>query len=270
MNILLYPNLDKYQVSNVVDKIIDYFNDQTHKIFLKKEHAYLLNKTCILNSFQDVDIAISLGGDGTFLGMCRELLLNKCYVTNVTGINMGTLGFLTTIQTNNLTNRLFDIANKNYSITKRSILESDDNIAINDIAVTKGSMISRMLHFAVYIDDKHFMDYRADGIIIATATGSTGYNLSAGGSIVHPSLDAILITPICAHSIKIRPLIVRANTTIRIQLLDSQDALVTFDGQKSFPLKTNREIEIKNFNHKLNSIQFKDLTYFDVLKEKLL
>ncbi len=281
MSILLWPNLEKHNIKETLDKVVQYlYNNSKNDIdkpIMLKQHAkffYYDNIGIDFESNEVIPIAISFGGDGTFLGMCRELLKNKYFHTRVCGINLGNLGFLTNIGTNNLANRLNDLVNKHYKSIKRNVLigniDDVNQIAINDISVTKGSMISRMLNLSLYIDNKYFMNYRADGLIISTATGSTGYSLSAGGSIVHPSVEALLITPICAHSISMKPLIISFRSSITIKIDDSKEALATFDGQKSYKLNNKQEIHIKSAPYKLNTIQFQDLDYYDIIKEKLI
>jgi len=226
--------------------------------------------------FQTIDMAISIGGDGTLLGVCRKF---ATYDIPVCGINIGNLGFLADIEIDELENKLNKIISGNYHVEERLLLsgsikneQGEEKFlgnAINDVVVTKGSM-SRMLHLGLGINDVHLMNYKADGIIVSSPTGSTAYSLSAGGPIMNPNIKALLLTPICAHTFNIRPLVVNENDVVHISIAEiRQDTIITFDGQESFRLQPGDEIIVRKSKKTASIVKFDDKEYYNVLMGKL-
>jgi NAD+ kinase len=221
------------------------------------------------------DLALSIGGDGTLLGVCRRY---GAYAVPVCGINIGTLGFMADIELGELENKLQKILNRDYRIEHRLLLagfvKSDGEErflghAINDVVVTKGG-VARMLHLGLSINDSHLMDYKADGVIVSSPTGSTAYSLSAGGPIMSPSIQALLVTPICAHTFNMRPLVVGEDDVVHIKIAAiHQDIIVTFDGQESFRLLPGDEITVMKSNVQAGIIKFEDKDYYQILRTKL-
>jgi len=219
-----------------------------------------------------VDIVIALGGDGTMLRAAR--LVGDRSIP-LMGINLGRLGFLTQSSPENLEKALEMLALKKYSIEKRMTLEcgiesSDEKWrALNDIVISRES-ISRVISLKVMIDDTYLTSYNADGVIIATPTGSTAHSLSAGGPILSPDNKNILLTPICPHTLTNRPLILSKKSCIKISLHSSQgEGLITIDGQTVLPLKEGQELTIKRSIYPINLITFDNLSYFTILRQKL-
>ena len=142
--------------------------------------------------------------------------------------------------------------------------------AINDVVIAKGGA-ARMLHFGLYINQTHLMDYKADGLIVSSPTGSTAYSLSAGGPILNPTIRGVLLTPICAHTFQIRPLVVGENDLIRLKIGNvHQDVIVTLDGQESFYVQPGDEIIVRKANTTAQIVKFEDKDYYKVLRTKLL
>ena len=141
--------------------------------------------------------------------------------------------------------------------------------AINDVVITKGG-VARMLRLGLYINETHLMDYKADGLIVSSPTGSTAYSLSAGGPILNPTIRALLLTPICAHTFQMRPLIVNENEEVLIKISASQDIMLTLDGQVSHKIQPNDEIIVRKAKESAQIVKFDDKNYYDVLKAKML
>lgn len=213
------------------------------------------------------DFVCAIGGDGTILKASRFYAKTE---TPVMGINLGRLGFLSLITPSEI-NKVGDIIkNKEYSIEKRMMLKSGKCYALNDIVI-KGHSAGRTSKFNLYINNKIVSEYIADGIIISTPTGSTAYGLSAGGPILHPSLNSIVIVPICAHTMTARPLVVPATEKI---LIKSVDELldVSCDGQETITGTLNgvKDVLVEASEHSALLAFPKNNNFYSVLKSKLL
>lgn len=208
------------------------------------------------------DFICAIGGDGTILKVSRFYAKTS---TPVMGINSGRLGFLSLVSPKDIWNLPEIIKNKTYETEDRMMLKSLGCTALNDIVI-KGHTLSRTSKFDLYINDNLVSDYIADGIIVATPTGSTAYGLSAGGPVIHPELDAIVVVPICAHTMTARPLVIPATEKITIK---SSDELldVSCDGQERFSELTSLNIERSEFKAKLAFPKRDD--FYTVLKNKL-
>ena len=198
---------------------------------------------------KDIDCAIVIGGDGTLIGVAR--LLKK--EVPIMGINMGTLGYLTEIEVDRIEESLDQILSGHYMLEDRMMLDGifDDgreNVALNDIVLSrKGNL--RIIHFNVYVNGTLLNSYEADGIVISTPTGSTAYNLSAGGPIVEPGAKLIVITPVCPHSLNKSSIILGANDKIVIEMCDNkgveEERVASFDGELHCNLVSGDRVEIK-------------------------
>ena len=278
MQIAIYPNLDKKDVHAVVRRIVRFFSDKpVHVMIPQKEAAALGMAEFGVQEIEKlpVDMALSLGGDGTLLGVCQRY---GSHVVPVCGVNLGTLGFMADIEPAELEDRLAKILSNNYYIEKRLLLagwlhrgQKDTFLghAINDVVVTKGG-VARMLYLGLSINETHLVDYKADGLIVSTPTGSTAHSLSAGGPIRNPAIQALLVTPICAHTFNMRPLVARDTDVIHIHVASvHQDILVTFDGQESFPLQPGDEVIVRQAQESAKIVKFEDKDYYQELKTKL-
>jgi NAD+ kinase len=226
-----------------------------------------------------VDLVVVLGGDGTLLSVADCIGAAGTGIPML-GVNFGSLGFLTEVTLPELYPSLEAALNGHARIEERMMLHSTtmrsgetfaDHIALNDVVVTKGAR-SRMIDLSVTVGDEFVTRVKADGLIVATPTGSTAYNLSAGGPIVQPTLDALLLTPIAPHTLTHRPIVIPMSSTVRIQpnIQDAREELfVTFDGQAGFPLQGGDEIRICRAERTLRLIRPATRSYFAVLREKL-
>lgn len=215
------------------------------------------------------DALISIGGDGTLISTARRSFSHQ---KPILGINMGHLGFLTDLQRHEVKSFLPNLKIGHYNITNHMMLEGkiDEEssfFALNDIILSRPNDTS-MLHLKAYIDGNYFNSYYGDGLILATPTGSTAYNISAGGAVVYPFSHNLLLTPICAHSLTQRPLILPANFTIDVELGEQGICNIIIDGQENKTLKSGQKISIKAKKDGAKLIHNVRWDYFKILKEK--
>ncbi len=220
------------------------------------------------------DLLVVLGGDGTILEVAQSVAKDN---TPVLGINLGHLGFLS--QAEEFSKEMFeDIFAGNYSIRECMMLSAEvvekgktveKFTALNDI-VLKGEF-ARMVNINLDIDGTNTNNYPADGVIIATATGSTAYSLSAGGAIVHPELDAIIITPICPHTLKARCMIVPDSKTVQVSFSEPyrNNAVLNVDGERNLVLSENTCVRVEKSKYKVKFINLNKRNFYDIIREKI-
>ncbi len=226
----------------------------------------------------DVECAIVLGGDGTMLHASHDLCLRKIPVF---GINMGTFGFLAQTEVSGIGKAIKTLAEDDHKIEERLMLSADISckgqkvsaLAVNDVVITKGSR-TRVISLGVYVNDDLVGEYFGDGVIVSSPTGSTGYSLSAGGPIVTPEAELMLITPICPHTLNARCIIVAATdrVTIKVQNMGNNknpDADAVVDGYRSYGLVPGDVITVKRAGTNSRMIRLGDRSFFDVLHGKL-
>jgi NAD+ kinase len=225
------------------------------------------------------DLVVVLGGDGTFIGMAGRIAQSGSSVP-ILGVNFGSLGFLTEIPLGELFESLESVLEGEAQIDKRVMLRARtlrgdgvyaDRLVLNDVVITKAAL-SRIIDLSVSIGEQPVMRVRADGLIVATPTGSTAYNLAAGGPIVHPSMDALLLTPIAPHMLTNRPVVVPGSSEVRVQpTMDgaNDEVFATFDGQFGHPLETEDIVEIRRAERALNVVRAPTRSYFELLRQKL-
>lgn len=265
-------NLEHENASFYADKVCEFLKSKS--INCQKEE---INPACVQESRTyntDVSFAIVIGGDGTLLSTAR---FYAKYDIPVFGIHSGRLGFLAQLKPVNIEAGLEKILNGEFKIEDRMMLKSTDETgdfkfnALNDIVV-KGGTLSRTSRLYLYINNKHVCDYLADGLIVSTPTGSTAYTLSAGGPVVVPGMDAIVIVPICAHSLTTRPLVIPAHEKIEIRTCNECELIyLTADGQENHRLDTGERIYIERNekNAKLVLLDSDDNGFYSILREKL-
>ncbi|MGA1940417.1 NAD(+)/NADH kinase [Arcobacter sp. YIC-310] len=252
-------------------KIKKIFNENDIETYLEYNSAmmiddegYSLDSLC-----KKVDFLVSVGGDGTLLSVVRRSFK---YNIPILGINLGTLGFLTDINMDELEKFVADLKKDNYRIDNRMMIEGNLNlnnfVAFNDIVISRKS-ISSMISIDAKIDGKPFNSYYGDGVIISSPTGSTAYNLSVGGPLVYPLTEAFIITPVAPHSLTQRPLVMPADFEIEFNISDNQGAVIIVDGQDIYEIEQNETIKIKIAQDNAKLIHRCERNYFDVLNEKL-
>ena len=225
--------------------------------------------------YQKNNIIISLGGDGTLLGICRKNIKR----IPIIGVNLGHLGFITQFTVTDFFNHINEILNGQFKWFNRSLYQVSlfGNSKIlyqenffNDVVLHQ-SKISRLVRSSLTINDEHVYKLASDGLIISTTIGSTAYSLAAGGPIVHPDVNGLVITPICPNRFGHRPMVIPNESIIQLRLLESTgQANITLDGQESFPMSAGQYLEIKKLkNSQIKLITNEEITYFHTLKEKL-
>ena len=259
------------ELKNVYFKIEAMFLEKNINLILEENSANMIEKQGIDfdTLCKKVDFLISIGGDGTLLGLARKAFK---YDLPVLGINLGTLGFLTDLSMEQLPKFIDDLVKDDYKINPRMIIEGQIKdkkfIAFNDIVISRKNL-STMLEVRAKIDKKAFNTYFGDGLIVSTPSGSTAYNLSVGGPIVYPLTNAFIITPIAPHSLTQRPIVVPADFEIEFKVTKDTGAVVIIDGQELYDLNKDEIIKIKIATKKAKMLHRSSRDFFEVLSEKL-
>jgi len=221
-----------------------------------------------------VDLLIVLGGDGTLLSMARAV---GDLGVPLLGVNLGGLGFLTATTLEEMFPALEAYLGGRMAIEERMLLAARvirngqplcEYAALNDVVITKSAM-SRIIDLSVSVDGRYATAYRADGLIISTPTGSTAYSLSAGGPILFPTMDAVVLTPICSHTLTNRPIVVPGTDRIEVSLLADQEVMATMDGQVGVGLREGDTVEIRKAASRIRLVRFPQKDFFSVLRTKL-
>jgi NAD+ kinase len=230
--------------------------------FLESNHIEVVYKGA-----PDVDFIISLGGDGTILSIVHE---HPNIDAPILGINTGHLGFMADVQVADVYPSLQDLLSGAYTVEERLILEGNNStFAVNDFVIHRSPNPS-MIEIGIHVNGLYLNTFEADGLIIATPNGSTAYSLGAGGPIVSPSLEAIVITPICPHTISNRPLVLTADKEIQIQYLSQYPPVeVRADGLPPFSLSTGESFHIRRSSRKFKLVSLLRQDYFSTLRSKL-
>ena len=222
-----------------------------------------------------IDAVVVLGGDGTLLRAVQRVLDEE---TPILGVNLGSLGFLTEITSEEVEEALRNLVSGHYAYSWRSMLraalvrgeESTGYEGLNDVTIAKAATVSRIVEFTVSVGDRLVSDFRADGLIVSSPTGSTAYNLAAGGPILHPALDAVVLTPICPHMLSNRPVVIPAATPVRIQVRSSGSPVhVTVDGQWSREVTPDDALVVSRGSRRVKLVTSGARDYFEVLRTKL-
>ncbi len=257
--------------------LVKWLKDKGKIPLFTKEIGEILNEEYFTKTYitSNSDFIIVLGGDGTFLSVAR---LAKDYSIPIIGVNLGGLGFLTEITLDEMYDVLEEIFKGNYKVNERMMLKatvfrSGEKISsysvLNDVVINKGTL-ARIIELKTSINNVFVTKYRADGLIVATPTGSTAYSLAAGGPIVYPELNCIILSPICPHTLTNRPLVVSGDDIIFVELnsLDN-DVMLTLDGQVGFSLRDEDIIRIEKDEKKTLILTSPNKNYFEVLRNKL-
>ena len=252
----------------VLDEIAKIVNKQTGKRIIPKKDTAPLDRIA-----SECDILIAFGGDGTMLAAAR--LVARAAVP-ILGVNLGKLGFLAELSIDEVESFVDDILNNQHVIEDRMVIKmtaEDQNVqffGVNDIVVDKGNS-SRVIDMETYVNNDYLMTYRADGIIVSTPTGSTGYSLATGGPIVVPKSDVLTISPICPHTLSARSVIVPDSSVIRVSLESKlQNARVTVDGQQEIIVTPPINFFVQKADYTIKLVKRKDKSYYDVLRSKLM
>lgn len=261
-------------IEKILAELIQYFEKKGIECLLEDEAAQKLKKDKGIPREElpeKVDLLVVLGGDGTLLSIAH---LTARENVPVLGVNLGSLGFLTEVPLDevHLTIDAFLEGNEKV-VSPRRMLEATTKgkvyYCLNDVVINKGAL-ARMIQCKIWINTKKIATLRSDGLIISTPTGSTAYSLAAGGPIIQPYIPAIVISPICPHTLSFRPMIISYDSTIKVQLLTAgEEVYLTLDGQRGDLMEKGDVVEIKRSDIELHLISSPKRDYFDLLQEKL-
>ncbi|HTX18645.1 MAG TPA: NAD(+)/NADH kinase [Bacteroidota bacterium] len=250
------------------DEIAKLVNKETGKRVIQKKHTAPLDKIA-----SECDILVAFGGDGTMLSAAR--LVGRAAVP-IIGVNLGKLGFLAELSVEEVESFVDDILNNQHVIEDRMVIKvtaEDQEIGffgVNDIVLDKG-ISSRVIDIETYVNNDYLMTYRADGLIVSTPTGSTGYSLATGGPIVVPKSDVLMISPICPHTLSARSVVVPDSSVIRVSLESRfQNVRITVDGQQEKIVTPPMNFFIQKADYTVKLVKRKDKSYYDVLRSKLM
>ena len=270
---------DREEARTVVPELLTWFHARGLEPLCDKETAAVCPDMTVSTARRaelpsQVDLLLVLGGDGTLLSMAR---LVGGLAVPILGVNLGGLGFLTALTVDELFPALEAYLAGGLVIEERMMLAATvlregerlaEYVALNDMVITKSAM-SRIIRLEVGVDGQLATAYRADGLIISTPTGSTAYCLSAGGPIVFPTMDAMVLTPICSHTLTNRPIVLPADQRIEVRLLTDQDVMLTADGQVGFALKPLDVVEVRRAPSRIRLLRVPQKHFFSVLRTKL-
>jgi len=270
---------DAKEAQGVILTLLDWLGARGLTVVLEKETAGLVpGATAPAARKSDlpgqVDLLIVLGGDGTLLSMARAV---GDLGVPIFGVNLGGLGFLTATTLDEMLPALETLLGGGMEVEERVLLSarvrregqiSGEYLALNDVVITKSAM-SRIIDLVVAVEGRHAINYRADGLIVATPTGSTAYNLSAGGPILFPTMDAVVLTPIAPHTLSNRPIVLPGAQRIEVTLLVEQEVMLTMDGQVGVPLRERDVVEVQKARARIRLVRFPQKDFFSVLRTKL-
>lgn len=281
MKIAIHVNLTRNNAYEVTNDVLDELNKLSAQVLMPEEYEQQFKRNDVIfkdkdDAVRECDVLISIGGDGTFIHAAHDAAK---YDKEILGINAGTLGFLAGLEKHELS-LLKNLINGEYSIDKRMMLCAehysgeeliDKYYCLNDVVVARG-MSLRLCEINVNCDGKKVNNYYADGLIVSTPTGSTAYSLSAGGPVVEPTIESIIITPICTHSLFARSLIFKPESVIELSVINRDLSLpiVSCDGEQSVEVSANSKLMIKRAERYLKIIRIKADSFTDVLSNKLI
>ena len=271
------------QTVRIIDCLVEWLDNRGVTLVVEPElecHPAQAKTGCAIETLPrerlaaNVDLLIVLGGDGTMIAAARMLGDREAPVL---GINYGTLGYLAEFRTEEMIPALEAIFNDDYRLDRRVMLDVElrrneqrvaQNRVLNDAVISK-SALARIIAIEAWFDKQFVNSFRADGLIVSTPTGSTAYNLSAGGPLIYPSMEAVVITPICPHTLSNRPIVVPDDAQIELRLKTREEVAITIDGQIGFPLEVEDRVFVRKSRTKFNIVQPTNRNYFDVLRDKL-
>ena len=274
--------IGKYNSPEIGDSLLRlaaFLEGRHHAVIIERETAACIHATGYETASLDeigerADLAVVLGGDGTMLNIARSL---HVYDVPLVGVNQGRLGFLTDVSVDTMLETLEEILDGDYLSQERFLLtvtirRQGENVfeacAFNDAVVSKGAT-ARLIELEVFVDGQFVYSQRSDGLIVATPTGSTAYALSSGGPILHPTLEAVVLVPICPHTLSNRPIAVNSESTVEILLIRADDDRVHFDGQRHFDLLENDWVIVRRSKQTIRLLHPFGHSYYDMLRQKL-
>jgi NAD+ kinase len=275
----IFTNLEKDKGLSVTRKLLKELEHHCIRVFLTKDIAEILGRKELGAPddvfFRKIDVLMVLGGDGTILNAARKAAPMQIPIL---GINMGHVGFLSEIEVQDIPKSVRRVIEGHYFIEERMMLSAvvqrenksgQTMLALNDIGIARGSL-SRIIRIEVYVND-HLVDkYPADGFVVSSPTGSTAYSLSAGGPIISPNMRCLLLTPICAHSLHSRPIVIADHEIVCLRVIGQhQDTILTLDGQQDYTICKGDWIIIQKASTNARFIRLREVNFYSLLRHKL-
>ena len=268
----------KPELAGILPELLSWFHKRGYKLYLDQETAQYIDGEEVLArkniGDRQPDFALVLGGDGTLLSAARAVSHQG---VPILAVNLGSLGFLTEVPLGEMFSTLEAVESGSCPVEQRAVLDCTafrgseqlaHHFALNDVVVNK-SAISRLVDFDLLIDGAFVFNYKADGVIIATPTGSTAYSLAAGGPVMMPSVQSFVVTPVCPHALTHRPLVVpdKAQIELRVET-GAEEAFLSIDGQVGVPVRQGDRVLCRRAQHTVKLMRVRR-TFFDVLRNKL-
>ena len=264
--------------TGTLSKLVPWLRERDYQVFLDTATATLINETSSQEKreiSQQADLLIVLGGNGTLLSVARTA---HPHDVPILAVNLGSLGFLAEISLDELYPTLENILAGKFEVENRMLLNAciwrngrkvEDHNVLNDVVINKG-VVARVINLQVLVNGQYMTSYRADGLIIATPTGSTAYSLSAGGPIIHPSMHTLVLSPICPFTLTNRSILIPDQSIIQVKLVaEYDDVRITLDGQEGYDMKAEDILEIQKTKTTLQLIRGPNKNYYQILREKL-
>ena len=275
MYIGIITNEDKDYNFEYTKELINFcIKQNTKPLILKNFKNMIMNEKVLFleenELFKKANFIVILGGDGTILRWSKKIAkFNK----NILGINMGTLGYLADVEKHEGTLAIKNVLNNNYNVEKRMMISATINnkeyICLNEVNINNGN-VSRMVKIGIDINNRFVDAFSADGLIISTPTGSTAYNLSAGGPILKPDIELMAITYVCPHALFSRPYVISSNDEIKAYVTNKDSvAYLSLDGQQSIPINYGDNVYVKKSSFYTNIIKTTELSFYDILRRKM-
>ncbi|MGY5849028.1 NAD kinase [Salegentibacter sp. F14] len=287
MKIGIYGQFYHTNAGEYIGQLLELLDNENVKVIIEEKFFQLikLNETVpesrsnyetFTSLDRSYDLFFCIGGDGTIL---KSINYVKDMEIPIVGINTGRLGFLATIQKEEIKGTIHSILSRNFSISPRSVLKTEchpstqdpvfNNVALNEIAVSRKNTTS-MITVDTWLDDQYLTSYWADGLIISTPTGSTGYSLSCGGPVITPNTDSLVITPIAPHNLNARPLVIKDNTRITLRVSGREDSHLLSMDSRIASLENDTKITITKAPYTINIVELNEQSFLYTLRQKLL
>lgn len=271
-------NIEKDPTLQETKKMVDFVLKKGCEVYVSENFSDVhpdIIATSSSEMYKSVDFVVVIGGDGTILRVARSAAI---FDTPILGINFGTLGYLADVEKINAIDAIEKVLNGDFTIENRMMLEPyvergcvshEINLALNEVCITN-SVCSRMIKLSVEVNGEYFDTFRADGIIVSTPTGSTAYNLSAGGPILSPHTELMTITHICPHTLYARPFVIDGNDVVRIRVQSNYNNVqMSCDGQSTVQMKNDDVIVVKKSRYVTRIIKTTNMNFYDILRRKM-
>lgn len=271
-------NIEKDPTLQETKKMVDFVLKKGCEVYVSENFSDVhpdIIATSSSEMYKSVDFVVVIGGDGTILRVARSAAI---FDTPILGINFGTLGYLADVEKINAIDAIEKVLNGDFTIENRMMLEPyvergcvshEINLALNEVCITN-SVCSRMIKLSVEVNGEYFDTFRADGIIVSTPTGSTAYNLSAGGPILSPHTELMTITHICPHTLYARPFVIDGNDVVRIRVQSNYNNVqMSCDGQSTVQMKNDDVIIVKKSRYVTRIIKTTNMNFYDILRRKM-